>query len=291
MKTKHFQKLAIASAMMIMSVPALAQTIAGASSTAYVVTGPSTLMGIGKAGISMPGTNPPTTNPFDQSAIVSFAGGPIMQTNYAYDTQPGPYYYVYISNGAGGTMKMAQTWRADAAYGTKIYAYRQISNPLPTFPHFGGEVVAKVKDHEVYFGEWAPKGSNTGTGNDTNLNLVSSLRTVFYVGENPTASMPNLVNAKYDVVGVRRYNPGTQGGVHTGTLTANYSISSASGTLTGTVWSANFSGTTIASNGTFQNSTGTIKGRFYGASASALAGIYNPSGHANDMAFGGAKRP
>ncbi|WP_263462316.1 Slam-dependent surface lipoprotein [Thauera sp. Sel9] len=287
----HFQKLAIASAMMIVSASALAQNSSthGGASTNYVNTGIGASMGTG-VGISMPGTNPPTTNPGDQSAIVSFAGGPIMQANAAYASQSGPYYYIYIP-GSSGPIQMAQTWRADAAYGTKIYAYRQINNPLPTFPHFGGEVVAKVKDHEVYFGEWAPKGSNTGTGNNTNLNLNSNLRTVFYVGENPTASMPNLVNAKYDVVGVRRYNPGTQAGVHTGTLTANYSISSASGTLTGSVWNANFNGTTIASNGTFQNTNGTITGRFYGASASALAGIYNPSGHANDMAFGGAKRP
>lgn len=298
MKTMHFQKLAIASAVMIVSASALAQTVSpyGGASTDYVNTGIGTSMGTG-VGISMPGTNPPTTNPGDQSAIVSFAGGPIMQTNYAYSTQSGPYYYIYIP-GSSGLIQMAQTWKANAAYGTEIYAYRQISNPLPTFPHFGGEVVAKVSGHEVYFGEWAPKGSNTGTGNDTNLNMNDSRRTVFYVGEHPTTTTPVMVNAQYDVVGIVQYNPGTQAGVHTGTLTAQYGAGNGN-TLSGTVGYVDFAGTTIASNGTFSRaaagSDGAITGRFYNNAAgtdvaAALAGYYKDgSSVAYDMAFGGAR--
>jgi len=86
---------------------------------------------------------------------------------------------------------------------------------------------------------------------------------------------------------VRRYNPDTQDGVFTGVLTANYG--GGSGTLSGNVGYVDFSGTTISSNGTFQNGS-SIEGRFYGAAAEALAGMYNADGSAYDMAFGGAKR-
>jgi hypothetical protein len=104
--------------------------------------------------------------------------------------------------------------------------------------------------------------------------------------------MPNLVNAKYDVVGVNQYNPGTQAGISKGTLTANYA--GGSGTLTGLVGTVLFNGTTISSNGTFAQDladSSKIRGQFYGAAADALAGIYyNTPGGTKDMAFGGAKQ-
>ncbi|WP_418648634.1 Slam-dependent surface lipoprotein [Thauera butanivorans] len=282
-----FAKLSLAVAALVVSTSGLAQSVAGDASTAYVkvpTTGSNVPgMPTGKAGVSMPRTA--AIDPTLQSYVVGFAAGPIAQTNAKL---AGGYGNAFL-NLPGTSTLISETWRYAGPNGTDIYAYRQISAPAPNFPYFGGEVIAKVSGQEVYFGEWAPPGGNNGTTHDANLNMTDSRRTVFYVGENPTASMPTLINAKYDVVGIRRYNPDTHTGVHTGVLTANYG--GASGTLTGTVWSANFSGTTIASNGTFQNSSGTIKGRFYGTNASALAGIYNPSGHANDMAFGGAKRP
>lgn len=279
---KKLSKFVTASALAIISMQSMAATVLGDSTTDYVVAGPSTLQGPNLAGISMPGSNSGAANP--QSGIVSFAGGPIAQTNYAYTSQTGPYYYITI-----GSTTFSQTWKAATANGTEIYAYRQISDPLPKFPHFGGEVVAKVPGHEVYFGEWAPKGSNTGTGNDTDLNLDNALHTAFYVGENPTTSMPTLVNATYDVVGVSQYNPGTQSGVYNGILTANYG--SGSNTLTGTVGYVSFANTTIASNGSFSNLDGSIKGQFYGNAAEALAGYYKDDLVPSDsMAFGGAKQ-
>jgi len=289
MKHKTPTLTALACALSLAASVSLAAEVAGGSSTAYVIAGPSNLNGNGLAGISMPGTNPPSTNPDLQSGIVSFKNGPLAQTNYALGGLPGN---GYITLPTGVTM--AETWKAIAPHNTEIYAYRQIANPQQGYPHFGGEVIAKVSGQEVYFGEWAPKGNNTGTGHNPNLNMNSPLRTVFYVGENPTTNMPNLVNAKYDVVGVRRYNPDTQAGVYTGVLTANYG--GGSGTLSGQVGYVNFNGTTIASNGTFTGQSGRIEGRFYGAAAEALAGIYNVNyrrddrGTSLDMAFGGAKR-
>jgi len=274
------------------STASLAQVVvAGGSSTSYVTVGGSNSpQGTpGRAGISMPKVSPPTTNPDDQSFIVGFAEGPLAQTNNALNGLPGNG-YITLPNG----VKISETWKAIGPNNTEIYAYRQIGNPMPNFPHFGGEVVAKVSGNEVYFGEWAPKGNNTGEAHNPNLNMNSPLRTVFYVGENPTTSMPTLANAKYDVVGVSRYNPDTQAGVYTGVLTANYG--GGSGTLSGNVGYVNFNGTTISSNGTFTGQNGRIEGRFYGAAAEALAGIYNRQNNRNDrgtaldMAFGGAKR-
>jgi len=261
-----------------------AAEVAGGSSTHFVVAGASPVTG--HAGISMP------TPDGTQSMIVGFQDGPIAQTNHAYNVtgaDPNGYYYIYINGNV-----MSETWKTVAPHNTEIYAYRQIGNPLPGFPQFGGEVVAKVSGQEVYFGEWAPKANNTGYDHNPNLNMNDRRRTVFYVGENPTTSMPTLANAKYDVVGVSRYNPDTQAGVYTGVLTANYG--GGSGTLSGNVGYVNFNGTTISSNGTFKNASGQIEGRFYGAAAEALAGMYNVRNNRNnmgsprDMAFGGAKR-
>jgi len=289
MKYKTPTLTAIACALSLAASASLAAEVAGGSSTAYVIVGASNLNGNDYAGISMPGTNPPTPNPDDQSGIVSFKYGPLARTNEVLNGLPGNG-YITLPNG----VKISETWKAIGPSNTEIYAYRQIANPLPEYPHFGGEVVAKVSGHEVYFGEWAPKANNTGEAHNPNLNMNDRRRTVFYVGENPTTSMPTLANAKYDVVGVSRYNPDTQAGVYTGVLTANYG--GGSGTLSGNVGYVNFNGTTISSNGTFTGQNGRIEGRFYGAAAEALAGMYNVRNNRNDMgsprdmAFGGAKR-
>lgn len=281
---QKFSKITFAAALAMMSIQSMAATVLGDATTKYVVAKASTLQGAGLAGISMPSSAAGT--PLPQSGVVSFAGGPIAQTKAAYNdpNQTGPYYYITIN----GTT-FSQTWQAETANGTEIYAYRQISDPLPNFPHFGGEVVAKVPGHEVYFGEWAPKGSNNGMGNDTNLNLDNPLHTAFYVGENPTTSMPTLVNATYDVVGVSQYNPGTQAGVYTGMLTANYG--NGNNTLTGNIDYVSFANTTISSDGSFTNLDGSIQGQFYGNAAEALAGYYKDEFFPSDsMAFGGARQ-
>ncbi|MCX5566299.1 Slam-dependent surface lipoprotein [Alcaligenes phenolicus] len=289
----NVQKLAIVSAFLLASASSFAAPVAGGASKGFVVADkPSTMMAIGEAGISMPGTNPYTTNPAAQSGVVSFKSGPIWQTNAVLGNVDG---HGYIEMPIG--TKISETWRhtisSGVGAGTQIYAYRQMNNPLAGFPHFGGEVVAKVPGQEVYFGEWAPRVANPSQGSSTDLNLSHADRTVFYTGENPTTAMPNLVNAKYDVVGVNQYNPGTQAGISKGTLTANYG--GGTGTLAGLVGTVLFNGTTISSDGTFaknfSGSTAKIEGQFFGAAADALAGIYHGTpGGAGDMAFGGAKQ-
>ncbi len=287
------QKLAIVSAFLLASASSFAAPVAGGASKEFVIANQaSTLMAPGEAGISMPGKDPYSTDPADQSGVVSFKSGPLWQTNQVLGGADGNG-YIQMPLGTN----IAETWRhtitSGIAAGTQIYAYRQLNNPLPFYPHFGGEVVAKVSGQEVYFGEWAPRIAGTPPASSTDLNLSHADRTVFYTGENPTTAMPNLVNAKYDVVGVNQYNPGTQAGISKGTLTANYG--GGTGTLAGLVGTVLFNGTTIASDGTFaknfSGSTAKIEGQFYGAAADALAGIYHgTSGGSGDMAFGGAKQ-
>lgn len=288
----NVQKLAIVSAFLLASASSFAAPVAGGASKKFVVANQaSTLMAPGEAGISMPGKDPYSTDPADQSGVVSFKSGPLWQTNQVLGGSDGNG-YIQMPLGTN----IAETWRhtitSGVGAGTQIYAYRQLNNPLPGYPHFGGEVVAKVSGQEVYFGEWAPRIAGTPPASSTDLNLSHADRTVFYTGENPTTAMPNLVNAKYDVVGVNQYNPGTQAGISKGTLTANYG--GGTGTLAGLVGTVVFNGTTINSNGTFAKNftdSSKIEGQFYGAAADALAGIYyNTPGGSGDMAFGGAKQ-
>ncbi len=257
--------------------------VTGGSSTTYVSVGQSNLQGAGEVGIAMPTVVGGTA---DSSKIVSFKSGPITQTNALIPTAGTTSAHI-VMNG----VKISETWKSSVAYGTQVYSYRQISDPLPNFPQFGGEVIAKVPGVEVYFGEWAPRKTGVQPDNSTDLNLTSANRTVFYAGENATTAMPTLVNAKYDVVGIKRFDPSAPS-VSSGTLTANYGGSSGTlaGSIAGGAGTVNFTGTNIASNGSFQNASGYIKGQFYGSGAEALAGIYNNGSTATSVAFGGKKQ-
>ena len=118
-------------------------------------------------------------------------------------------------------------------------------------------------------------------------------RTVWFVGENPTANMPKLVNAKYNVLGINKHTPG-KNDFYTGILTANYGTgkNELAGTISRTGDSINFANTKIESSGKFDNHKNTehITGHFYGSGAEALAGIVDRAGADKDVAFGGAKK-
>ncbi|SEA04884.1 Slam-dependent surface lipoprotein [Marinobacterium iners] len=283
------KKLLLVSAIALAASPVFAvpdATKGGSSNTAYVQVGTGDILGAG-VGIAMPAYHPAV--PGYLAGVVSFEAGPIKMANQAIGGGANGNYYIAVY----GSL-MSETWKytiaGGAGVGTEIYTYRQLKSPLWNFPHFGGEVIAKVPglatSNAVYFGEWAPWDGSAGTAHDPDLGMDSSLRTVYYVGENPTSSMPNLTNVAYDVVGIQKYNPDTQAGVYTGTLTANFS---GTGSITGTLNGVNFSGTSISSDGSFSNGS-TISGKFYGNSAEALAGMYDTTGVANDMAFGGAQQ-
>ena len=194
---------------------------------------------------------------------------------------------------------LGQVWYENRHNNTEVYSVRQMANPaIPAAPKFGGLVIAKVpemggRNGNVFFGEWAPRAGNPPQ-NSTDLNMADGKRTVWYVGDNPTTNMPNLVNAQYNVLGVNKHTPG-QNDFYTGTLTANYGGSKGSliGNLTRGSDSIDFAGTNINSRGIFDNGKANehISGRFYGSGAEALAGIVDRTGVDRDIAFGGKRIP
>lgn len=256
----------------------------------------------------------------NRGAFIDLAGGPIKGSNNAIAARGNGTILKPADMGMPALpINVAQVWKDTASVSDgsnnanfAINSVRQITT-LPFAPQFGGLVVGQVADASgtplavesgVYFGEWAPRAAGTPPLNSTNLNMTSSDRTVWYVGDNAVAdnSMPTLVNAVYGVIGINQTGTDAAGNVlpgglpgnqnfYTGKLTANYG--SGTGSITGTIdrgsSSINFAGTSIGSNGTFGNTVGTIDGRFYNG-AEALAGIYTGStGAADDVAFGGSK--
>lgn len=198
---------------------------------------------------------------------------------------------------------LGQVWYEKRHNNTEVYSVRQMaelssSGIAAKIPKFGGLVIAKVpgmpREGNVFFGEWAPRKNGTAPDNSTDLNMGSSQRTVWYVGENPTQNMPRLVNARYNVLGVNQHTPG-RNDFYTGVLTANYGAGS--GSLAGSISrpgdSVNFARTRIDHRGTFNNgehAADKITGRFYGSGAEALAGIVDRAGVDKDIAFGGRKQ-
>lgn len=198
--------------------------------------------------------------------------------------------------------RLGQVWYENRAHNTEVYSVRQMaelssSGIAAKIPKFGGLVIAKVpgmpREGNVFFGEWAPRKNGTAPENSTDLNMGSSQRTVWYVGENPTQDMPRLVNARYNVLGVNQHTPG-RNDFYTGVLTANYGAgkNELSGTISRAGDSINFANTKIESSGKFDNHKNTehITGRFYGNGAEALAGIVNRAGADKDVAFGGRRQ-
>ena len=276
----------------------------GTSSLAGVAVGSSNhiMFSGGNSGVALNGAG----------SYIDLAGGPIKGSNTA-----------IAARGNGGILKatdmglplpidVAQVWKASATQGTSkfvINSVRQITT-LSFAPQFGGLVIGQVANASgvplavgsgVYFGEWAPRAAGTPPSNSTNLNMGSSDRTVWYVGDNATTNMPTLANATYNVIGIQGVgtasdNLPTAPKLYGGTLTANYNGSN--GTLTGSITNGTstvnfnpagnetkFDSTT---NGKFTNQTKTIEGQFYN-NASALAGIYKGGTAASNVAFGGSR--
>lgn len=287
--------VALASALGLFAVSAAAQVAGGTSNSANVAPAASSFpFTSGKAGLSFHNGT---------STAIDLAGGPIQYANAAIARGPDGSGNTYLRgqdiNFLFGLVvgDIAQVWRNDVVFNgqtTAINSVRQLITPPALLqglmPNFGGLVIASVPGSPVYFGEWSPKPSGSIAHASTDLNMGSSQRTVWYVGENPTTSMPTLVDAKYNVVGINQHNPASPS-VYTGVLNARYGTTSPG--LTGSIargsQSINFAGTTIAANGAFTNGS-TISGQFYGANAAALAGIYTGGSAQDHVAFGGAKQ-
>lgn len=260
--------------------------------------------------------------------FIDLAGGPIKGSNNAIAARGNGTILKPADMGMPALpINVAQVWKdTESVNGVgsdyanfAVNSVRQITT-LSMAPQFGGLVIGQVGENStgapadpvvplavgsgVYFGEWAPRAAGTPPLDSTNLNMTSSDRTVWYVGDNAVkdGEMPTLVNAVYGVIGINQTGsdasgntlagglPGNQN-FYTGKLTANYGAGT--GNIAGTIDrgtdSIDFAGTNISNDGTFGNNS-TIDGRFYNG-AEALAGIYtgSPSTVVDDVAFGGSK--
>jgi hypothetical protein len=271
----------------------------GSSNTANVAVGNSNhaLFGGGNSGLK-----------FENSLMgfIDLAKGPVNGSNTAIASKGQGAIMTGADAGAPVSMNIAQVWNASATQGTSkfmINSVRQV-NTFFLAPQFGGLVIGQVANASgsplvagsgVYFGEWAPRAAGTPPANSTNLNMGSGSRTVWYVGDNPTTSMPALANATYNVIGIQGVgtaadNLPTAPKLYGGTLTANYVSGGGSlaGSITNGTNTVNFANTNITSNGKFANTTNSIEGQFYN-NAAALAGIYKGETAASNVAFGGSR--
>ena len=278
----------------------------GSSNTANVAVGNSNhaLFGGGNAGLK-----------FENSLLgfIDIAKGPVNGSNTAIASKGQGAIMTGADAGAPVSMDIAQVWNASATQGTSkfmINSVRQV-NTFFLAPQFGGLVIGQVADASgtplaigsgVYFGEWAPRAAGTPPTNSTNLNMASSDRTVWYVGDNAVTATPNLASVNYNVIGINQTGTDASGNVlagglptspnlYRGTLTANYNNGSVTNALTGSLTrtgSATINiNATIDSTGQFSGNG--AKGRFYN-NANALAGIYTGGGTAaSHVAFGGSR--
>ena len=253
---------------------------------------------------------------------IDIAGGPVNGSNAAISARGDGTIMTPSDLGLFGSSKTAQVWNDTASVSggsdtanVAISSVRQINPPFFA-PQFGGLVIGQVGATSsgspadpvvplsvgsgVYFGEWAPAVASP-VDYSTDLNMSSANRTVWYVGDNAVTSTPDLIDAEYNVVGIRQTGEGTNlpaaHELYTGTLTANYSTSSASGAITGSIdrglETVGFDSVAIDSTGRFSGGgsdaigTGFIEGRFYNG-AHELAGIYTTTNASDGVAFGGS---
>ncbi|MDC9588647.1 transferrin-binding protein-like solute binding protein [Xenorhabdus sp. XENO-10] len=144
--------------------------------------------------------------------------------------------------------------------------------------------IGQVPNAEVYFGEWAQKKPDKS----------DVTHTVFYLGKDVTTNMPKNGTATYSVKGLSQYNGSN---LLSGELVADFDSQKLNGSLSNNSLNigidaninddAGFSGKATA-NGSIN---GTTDGKFYGDSASSLAGIAKFDSDRNkDTAFGGNKK-
>tara|TARA_X000001388_G_scaffold50830_2_gene36791 strand:+ start:11429 stop:12388 length:960 start_codon:yes stop_codon:yes gene_type:complete len=251
---------------------------------------------------------------------IDIAGGPVNGSNAAISARDDGTIMTPSDLGLFGSSKIAQVWNDTASVSggsdtanVAINSVRQITPPFFA-PQFGGLVIGQVGATSsgspadpvvplsvgsgVYFGEWAPAVASP-VDDSTDLNMSSANRTVWYVGDNAVTSTPNMVNAQYNVVGIRQTGEGTNlptaHELYTGTLTANYGPGT--NTLTGSIdrglETVSFDSVAINSTGGFTGSgsdavgTGSIDGHFYNG-AHELAGIYTTTNASDGVAFGGS---
>ncbi|KLU14202.1 MULTISPECIES: Slam-dependent surface lipoprotein [Xenorhabdus] len=143
--------------------------------------------------------------------------------------------------------------------------------------------IGQVPNTEVYFGEWAQK---TPDKSDVT-------HTAFYAGKDVTTNLPTGGSATYTVKGLSQYSGKN---LLSGKLVANFGTKKLNGSLSNNSLNIGINAN-INGNGGFSgkatangSTNGVTDGKFFGNSASALAGYAKFDSDRNkDTAFGGAK--
>ncbi|HJO64398.1 MAG TPA: Slam-dependent surface lipoprotein [Sphingomonas sanguinis] len=234
------------------------------------------------------------------SAQAQFAGGSSDTSKVTVgesDVQGGP----HVAGRAGIGVPGTNGRRVDFQ-GLSLYAAADVNGvrhlnmaTSDTADHssYGDFRFARVGSADLWFGEWSQTG-----------NATAGDHTVYYVGNTSGTTVPTSGTATYSVKGISDY---ANKGVLTGTLTANFA-SGSTGTLRGSLSNASTGagvnigtaringadfagGNAVATqSGATVASGGVVSGRFFGASAAALAGTIKFDGaRQHDTAFGGTK--
>ncbi|CCN33375.1 conserved hypothetical protein [Vibrio nigripulchritudo SO65] len=177
--------------------------------------------------------------------------------------------------------------RASGIFGTTRDGIHTSGNYHFSNTHYN---FAQAANQDVWFGEWYEGSQDSGFNN----------RVVYYVGDDTGTTVPTSGVATYTVTGVNKFS-GSNKLTATGSdvFTANFGTQTLTGTLSNSSLTvsvnANINASTAAFNGTATATTGgastngTSQGHFFGANASALAGIATFTNSDLDTAFGGSK--
>lgn len=169
----------------------------------------------------------------------------------------------------------------------KLHKMPKLTLVMPDHTGLGRMSFKQVGDMDTYYGEW--ENVDGKTAQEKNVS-------VYYVGSNPTTTLPNG-KALYYVEGINQYNDFDKelmSGVFkvnfdAGTINGDLSKSNLKLSVKSNIDKANatFSGTAIA-----EGVTGKSEGRFYGEKAEGLAGFatFEGANKKYNTAFGGDKQ-
>lgn len=234
------------------------------------------------------------------TAHAQFAGGSSdteKVTVGASDVNGGPHVAGRAGIGVPGTNGRRVDFQGLSVYAAPdlngVRHLNMASSDVADHSSYGDFRFARVGSADLWFGEWSQTG-NASAGDHT----------VYYVGNTSGTTVPTSGTATYSVKGISDY---ANKGALTGTLTANFG-SGTSGTLSGSlansatgagvnIGTARIIGASFAGNGAVATqsgatvaSGGAVSGRFFGASAAALAGTVKfDVARQHDTAFGGTK--
>lgn len=246
-------KMVLALAMLAATGVAQAAVVGGTSATSDFLVGPATAGTLGKAGAGVTGQLSSHATSFDHYASALFKNS--------------------VNNSYKFTGKQLAAFGAPASHaGLGVWSFAQVGS------------------NDVWFGEWDAEGTTTGS-------KVDGTHTAFYVGESGTvATTLPTTTVTYAVKSVNRGISATAA-LPSSTLTANFTTKTASSTgdigfTGGTITTAGSDVKLAASSvsvASVSGTGGTLKGNFYGAGASSVAGVVSFTDRNKDTAFGGAK--